>query len=112
MTLMTRIARRWSRLGSAGRMAVYPCFGCVRWTDDNEPDTTRVWIHATDFSKRETQDVGGDVEHDSNGKVWFRPRRLRKHQFFLCTVCAWLFDNDSVFLERMAQKASSKAGGS
>lgn len=75
------------------------------------PTTDRVWIHATDFSKRKTRDVAGDVEHDELGNRWFRPRRLREHKFYLCTVCLFLFDSDNGFKETLSQKASGLAGG-
>lgn len=95
-------------------MAVVPCFGCTRWEGgwDSRAEQTeeRVWIHATDFSKRKTRDVSGDVEHDAEGRRWFRPRRLREHKFFLCVVCAYLFDNDGWFHELVAKKASGSVG--
>ena len=91
-------------------MAVVPCFGCVRWDGENDPTEVRVWIHAEESARRATQDVGGTVEHDSSGKRWFRPRKLRRHEFWLCTVCQQLFDRDIVTMERLAQKASAKAG--
>ena len=103
-------------------MPVVPCFGCTRWDGGwmfrgvpegsrAEPTEERVWIHATDFSKRKSRDVEGQVEHDGEGNRWFRPKRLREHKFYLCEVCCYLYDNDGWFNELLGKKASGTAGG-
>lgn len=77
-------------------MYVVPCFGCRR------PSGEAVYVHALEGAKRTTADAltqGG----------WLK--RVRRHEFWLCTVCLELFDRDSVFVESVAQKASVKAGG-
>lgn len=107
----------WRLTPRPRKLAVVPCFGCTRWEGGWStiaravPVEDRVWIHATDFSRRKTRDVTGEVEHDSAGNRWFRPRKLRDHAFYLCTVCQLIFDADPGFKEQLAQRASGMAGG-
>lgn len=77
-------------------MVVVPCFGCRRL------DGSAVYVHALEGAKRVTADVGVDGG-------WLK--RVRRHEFWLCTVCLELFDRDLMFVEYVAQKASVKAGG-
>lgn len=102
-------------------MAVVPCFGCTRWDGGwwfrgvpegsrAEQTQERVWIHATDSCRCKTRDVAGDVEHDDEGNRWFRPKRLREHKFYLCTICAYLYDCDGWFKELLSKRASGIAG--
>ena len=97
-------------------MAKCACFGCTRWDGGwflsrVEPTHERVELTPTDFTKRSTRDIAGDVEHDGEGRRWFRPRKYREHSFHLCTVCCLLFDSDNGFKSEMASKASARAGG-
>ena len=83
----------------AAKMPVVPCFGCTRWNGYDEPTQERVWIHTEPSSKRSS----GDINWDS--------RRMRKHDFYLCTTCCILYDRDRIFMERVAQKATAMAKG-
>lgn len=65
-----------------------------------EPTQERVWIHATVRTQRSTADVA------DKGVFW----RVRRHTFHLCNVCQQLFDRDMIFMERIAQKASTNGG--
>ena len=66
---------------------------------------------ATQFSKRHAYDIAGVEEHDSEGRRWFRPRKLRRHTFYLCPVCAWLWSNDQDFEAQISKKACNMPGG-
>ena len=97
------------------------CFGCTRWRlgwpyrglpfQPAFPDEEAVPVMATQFSKRHAHDIAGVEEHDSEGRRWFRPRKLRRHTFYLCSVCAWLWANDQDFEAQISKKACSMREG-
>jgi hypothetical protein len=96
------------------------CFGCTRWSlgwpyrglpfQSAFASDEAVAVECVEGNRRRAHDVGGVVEHDSEGRRWFRPKKLRR-PFFLCTVCRYLFDNDCSFKGEIERKASGMREG-